>query len=82
MRHELKTWPQHFTGIALGRKNFEVRFDDRHFAIGDELVLREWCPITGLYTDREEIRFVTYVLKGFEGLKDGFVVMGLQVEPF
>ena len=40
--HELKIWPQYFDAIASGIKTFEVRKDDRGFAVGDTLVLKEW----------------------------------------
>lgn len=82
MRHELKTWPQYFAALNAGRKTFELRFDDRSFDVGDELVLREWCPLMGNYTGREEIRFVRFVLRDFKGLEPGYVIMDLQYEPF
>jgi hypothetical protein len=44
MRHELKCWPEYFHAIRSGRKKFELRKDDRGFAIGDLLVLREFIP--------------------------------------
>lgn len=42
--HELKTWPDPFAAIVSGRKRFEYRRDDRGYAIGDSLRLREWTP--------------------------------------
>lgn len=80
MKHELKTWPQYFAAIVAGRKNFEVRKDDRGFEVGDELVLQEWCPLMGNYTGREEIRFVRFILRDFDGLRPGYVAMDLQSE--
>lgn len=43
-RHELKTWPESFEAIVRGEKRHEVRKADREFAVGDELVLREFVP--------------------------------------
>lgn len=42
--HELKTWPEPFAAMVDGRKAFEIRRDDRNFAVGDALLLREYEP--------------------------------------
>ena len=42
--HVLKTWPGPFAAILDGNKRFEIRKDDRGFALGDVLHLREWYP--------------------------------------
>ena len=66
--HELRTWPAAYTAVADGRKTFEVRHNDRGFAVGDVLVLREWAaPIpgsggSGFYTGRALQRDVTYLI--------------------
>lgn len=77
--HELKTHPQHFAHVSDGTKRVEVRKDDRPFAVGDRLTLREWDPVTGEYTGRfVEVR-ITHVLRGFEGLASDWVA--LSIEP-
>ncbi len=44
--HELKTWPSPFEAIFTGGKRHEILDNrNREFAIGDELILREWNPI-------------------------------------
>lgn len=69
--HKLKTWPDFFQAIVDGRKNFEVRLDDRGFQAGDTVRLREWDPAirpSGLslvdsnYTGREVTAEIGYVL--------------------
>lgn len=42
--HNLKTCPDPFAAILDGRKRYEIRQDDRGFAVGDELLLREYEP--------------------------------------
>jgi len=42
--HNLKCWPGPFAAVASGLKTFEVRKDDRPYAVGDTLLLRAWCP--------------------------------------
>ncbi len=42
--HLLKTWPGPFAALLDGTKTFELRQDDRAYAVGDILVLAEWDP--------------------------------------
>lgn len=79
--HELKTWPSAFRSVWDGTKAYELRKDDRGYALGDRLHLREWAPSGGGYTGRIVIADVTHVLKAgdFPGLQDGYVVLGVVV---
>ena len=77
MIHELKTWPEYFVAILDGSKPFEVRRDDRGFAVGDQLFLREWNPASEEYTGREVTKTITYELRRF-GLKIGYVALGIS----
>ena len=75
--HELKCWPQVFTDTIDGLKLFEVRWDDRGFAVGDKLLLREWDNVKEEYTGRTCKRRVKYILRGGQfGIDEGYVVMG------
>lgn len=69
----LKTHPRFFEPVLMGTKSFEVRKNDRNFAMGDLLVLREWCPASEMYTGRWVTRTVTHVLRGAEAEKFGVV---------
>jgi hypothetical protein len=79
--HDLKTWPAQFAAVIDGRKRFEVRVNDRDYAVGDVLRLREWRPelsfanATGRVFD---VR-VTYMAQGVFGLPAHLCV--LSVEP-
>jgi hypothetical protein len=42
--HHLKTHPGPFADVLAGLKQFEIRKNDRAFAVGDVLVLEEWDP--------------------------------------
>lgn len=74
--HDLKILPAYFDDVAKGRKAFELRFDDRGYFEGDLLLLCEWE--NGAYTGRRVVVKVTYILKGFDGLKDGWVILSIK----
>lgn len=42
--HELKEWPEYFRHTIAGRKNFQIRYEDRDFRVGDQLLIKEWDP--------------------------------------
>ena len=76
-RHELKTWPQYFAAVRSGKKRFEIRRNDREFAVGDVLVLREFDPEQDVYTGQVEERQITFLLSEEDyGVIHGFVAIG------
>lgn len=74
--HNLKLETQYFDDAISGKKNFEVRFDDRQFRPGDTVVLREWDAEKQDFTGRLIGGVISYVLRDFPALKDGYVVFG------
>ena len=69
--------PQEYYDAVENRvKNFEVRFNDRDYHVGDWLVLCEWDGYW--YTGNEIVRRITYIcnLDGI-GLK-GWVAMRIE----
>lgn len=50
MRIEKKIWPEYFEKILEGKKNAEIRLKDFNLKEGDELVLKEYNPVTRRYT--------------------------------
>jgi len=78
MLHTLKSWPEYFMATDNGSKTFEVRRNDRDFAVGDVLELREYNPKTFCYTGRVIYRQITFVLPGGGwGIAEGVVVLGV-----
>ena len=78
--HDLKVWPEFWDNLESGRKTFEIRIDDRGFCLGDTLLLREWHPVTQVYTGREVRRTVTHLLRNWRGIQSGYVIMSLAVD--
>lgn len=82
-RHELKLLTEYFYDVERGIKTFELRRDDRDFKVGDTLILKEYCQ-SGIfreahYTGREIVKTIVYILHGGKyGLKEGFVILGIQ----
>ena len=80
--HDLKTWPEFFEKVATEDKTFEMRLNDRGYAVGDVLKLREFDPSSGAYSGRWIEKEVSYVLDGgkdgFLGLRPGWVVMSIR----
>lgn len=47
---EVKCLPEYFEAARVGIKPWELRYDDRNYAVGDLLIMREWKD--GKYTGR------------------------------
>lgn len=75
--HELKCWPEFFQEIWIDKKKFEIRKNDRDYAVGDYLVQREYEIDKG-YTGRVLVMSVPYLLDNPDFVKDGFVVMSID----
>jgi hypothetical protein len=77
--HDLKTWPGPFAAMWAHEKTHEVRRNDRGFAVGDLLRLREYEPGNGGYTDRVILARVSYVSEGGTwGLPSDLCVLSIQ----
>jgi hypothetical protein len=86
--HELKTWPSFFEAVANGTKTFECRKNDRDFATGDTLILKEYDPAKDVVIDdwkltgRTLTRTVGFVVHGgVFGIAPGHCVMALLPAP-
>lgn len=77
-RHHLKCEPEPFAAVADGRKQYEVRVNDRGFVVGDELWLREFDAKQQAYTGKSLLRRVTYMTPGGSyGLPEQLCVLGI-----
>jgi len=73
--HELKTINPFFQDVWDGKKDFEVRKNDRDFKVGDRLKLIEF----GLPPNRYILKDIKYILEGGQyGISDEYVIIGMQ----
>ena len=89
--HDLKTDPAVFQAVWEGRKDFEIRRNDRDFNNGELLLLRETTydgyAMAKLgkklsYTGRWILVRVKYIHRGpIYGLENGWVIMSLEAAP-
>jgi len=77
--HELKCWPEHFAAIQRGAKTGELRLNDRAFAVGDLLVLREWSPALRAYTGVRCDALITHIVTGGVWLAPGYAMLSIRV---
>lgn len=75
MEHKLKINPVFFAAVLSGRKNFEIRKNDRGFLPGDTVTLCEYDAKRREYTGRTTGAVIGYVSE-FEQ-KPGYVVFSL-----
>lgn len=78
MIHRLKITPAMYMAVRDKRKTWELREDDRGFAVGDFLVLEEFDGVS--YTGASMVRVVTYILKNAEqfGLPATHCIMSIE----
>ena len=78
--HELKTWPDMFEEIVLGRKVHEFRKNDRNFREGDLILLREFEPAGERYTGRElPVRIMSISCGPAWGIPEGYAAFSIKV---
>lgn len=80
MIHKLKILEQYADAILEGRKNFEVRLNDRGYNAGDRVVFKviDDYNIADAHHDLCKKSFViTYVHSGL-GMQNDYVVFGIK----
>ena len=77
MHHDIKSHPLHFQPSADGLKLFEIRRNDRNYAVGDTVTMREYeYDHADIWTGRTISGRITYVDSFAQ--QPGFVVFGVE----
>lgn len=74
--YEVKTSPTYFEAALSGKKQFELRKNDRMYQVGRKLLQKEFRDND--YTGRELLQEITYLLEGYTGLEDGYCILGVK----
>lgn len=83
--HRLKINSRFFKEVYDLKKNFEIRFDDRQFKVGDYLILQEITETpegSFEYTGGEIVATISYILRAEDfpaGLKEEYVILSIKV---
>ena len=75
-RHKIKIAGSVFEDVRDGVKPFELLKNDRDYKIGQIILFREM--VDGEPTGRETEKEISYVTKGYAGLKEGYCILGLK----
>lgn len=75
--HEIKIGATFYADAASGKKNFELRKNDRDYRVGDIIKLQEYDK--GAYTGQYCRKRITYILEDYTGLEDGYCVLGCEL---
>lgn len=86
--HELKILAKYAAAVALGRKRFELRKDDRGYEVGDLIhfnVIEEkpepgWEACNLTLMSQNNLYRITYILRDVPqyGLAEGYCIFGIE----
>ena len=76
MTHYIKILSEYFNAVATGRKSFEVRCNDRKYAVGDRLIMQE-VDEHGRLSGQSIVCKITYIFSDTEYMKEGYVVLSV-----
>ncbi len=78
MTHHIKLSEHFAEAVLLGRKNFEIRNNDRGYQFGDLVQFQVMGKEGPVEHELNALTYeITYVLSGW-GLKEGYVVFGIR----
>lgn len=75
--HQIKLEAEFFDDALSGRKSFELRKNDRNYKEGDMLEMEEIKD--GKKTGRKCSKRIVYMMENFEGLEDGYCILGCEL---
>lgn len=75
--HQIKLVAEFFDDAAAGRKSFELRKNDRNYKEGDMLEMEEIKD--GKKTGRKCSKRIVYMMENFEGLENGYCILGCEL---
>lgn len=78
IHHNLKIWPDAFAALAEHKLTFDVRYNDRDYAVGDIIRYHEWSPDKGVYLPGRARATVCSIFRSAQLLAQGTVVLGLM----
>lgn len=82
MIHELKTINPYFSRAWEQEKTFEVRKNDRDFQKGDTVLLKEYDAELDIYSGRELLCTILYVLIDYPVIEGGYVVFSFSIDKY
>ena len=75
MIHSVKCTEPYFSDVKSGKKNFELRKNDRNYQVGDDIVLNQY--VDGKLTGKIVKKTISYMLEGYSGIECGYCILGL-----
>ncbi|MBR2561241.1 MAG: DUF3850 domain-containing protein [Eubacterium sp.] len=75
--HEIKLAELYYEDVAIGKKTFELRKNERGYKVGDALLMTEFAG--GRPTGRTIYADIIYILEGYTGLQEGYAILGIKV---
>lgn len=84
--HVVKSWNFLYKDIESGERVADIRLNDRRYAVGDFLDLREFDPVKFEYTGRSQLVKITYIQNSHsnpcaishEALHKDYVVLSIK----
>ena len=76
-KHQIKISPKFFKDVCSGIKQFELRFNDRQYKVGDLVQMMEFekDEYSGLFVIVE----ITYMIENYNGLSIGYCIFGFKI---